>query len=160
MNKIIIFGNSGSGKSTFARKRSGVLMCNHLDLDTVAWEENCAAPTRKPLDQSAKLIEVFLTDNDSWVVEGCYSGLLELVAQHCTEMIFLNPGVETCKSNCRNRPWEPHKYNSPEEQNANLEMLLSWIADYNQREDEFSLREHQRLFEGFTGKKQEYTSNN
>jgi len=86
--------------------------------------------------------------------------LLGVVIEKTNEIIFLNPGIETCISNCRNRPWEPHKYNTKEEQDKNLEMLLSWIKQYPERNNnECSLSSHQRLFNEFSGKKTEYPSN-
>jgi len=80
------------------------------------------------------------------------------VIKSANEVIFLNPGIETCISNCRKRPWEPHKYRSIEEQNSNLDMLVDWIKQYPTRNDEFSLESHQKLFDEFTGKKIEYDS--
>jgi adenylate kinase family enzyme len=159
MHRIVIFGNSGSGKSTLAREKAERYACPHLDLDTVAWDGGAATPTRKPLDESKHLIAPFLSDNRDWVVEGCYADLLNLVIPHCTEMIFLNPGIEICRDNCRKRPWEPHKYESQAAQDGNLDMLLSWIEQYESREDEFSLPAHRRLFDAFKGLKREYTSN-
>lgn len=159
MPRVVIFGNSGSGKSTLAAEKAELLACTHLDLDTVAWDPNANTPTRRPLADSEKLIAPFLADNENWVVEGCYSDLLELVIPHCTEIVFLNPGIDICATNCRNRPWEPYKYGSPEEQDANLDMLLHWVEQYTQRTDEFSLQAHRRIFDGFSGVKREYTSN-
>jgi hypothetical protein len=57
--------------------------------------------------------------------------------------------------NCRARPWEPHKYASKAEQDANLPMLLDWVRAYDSRDDEFSLRAHRRLFKSFNGPKRE-----
>lgn len=159
MNRIVIFGNSGSGKSTLAREKARQLSCLHLDLDTMAWEPESGVPVRKPLSDSRKLLEPFLSDNESWVIEGCYADLLELVIPRCTEIIFLNPAVEVCRANCRNRPWEPHKYATAADQDANLEMLLAWVGQYPERTDEFSLQAHRRIFDGFEGRKREYTSN-
>ncbi len=160
MQKVVIFGNSGSGKSTLAREKAKALSCPHLDLDTVAWEDNISsAPTRKPLSTSMEAVESFLDDNQNWVIEGCYADLLELVIPYATEIIFLNPGVETCIENCGKRPWESHKYESPEEQDANLEILIGWIEQYPQRVDEFSLQAHQDLFAAYEGRKREYSSN-
>jgi len=93
------------------------------------------------------------------VVEGCYADLIELVLDRATELIFLNPGAETCATNCSTRPWEPHKYATPEEQDANLEMLVQWVRDYETRTDEFSLRAHRALFDAFAGTKIEHRSN-
>jgi adenylate kinase family enzyme len=159
MFKLVIFGNSGSGKSTLARAESDARSCAHLDLDTIAWEEGHAAPTRRALEASGRLLDEFCARHTSWVIEGCYADLLELAMLRATEVIFLNPGVETCQANCRNRPWEPHKYPTAEAQQANLNMLLDWVAQYPHRDDEFSLQAHRRLFDGFSGTKQEYTSN-
>ena len=55
----------------------------------------------------------------------------------------------------RARPWEPHKYASKAEQDANLPLLLDWVRDYETRDDEFSLRSHRRLYDNFAGLKRE-----
>jgi hypothetical protein len=130
-----------------------------MDLDTVAWDTDAATPTRCALKQSQQHIAAFMEAHDAWVIEGCYADLLALALPSATELVFLNPGAESCISNARKRPWEPHKYASPEAQNANLDMLISWIAQYEQREDEFSLQAHQKLFATFHGKKTEYLAN-
>lgn len=158
-HRIVIFGNSGSGKSLLAAQLAAEHHLPSLDLDTVAWLPDSATPTRRPLAESGELIAAFRTAHPQWVIEGCYADLLELVLPQATEIIFLNPGVAICVANSRNRPWEPHKYATPEAQDANLAMLVEWIARYEQRDDEFSLAAHRRLFDGFAGQKTEYTSN-
>ncbi len=159
MQGIVVFGNSGSGKSTFARQQSANLACSVLDLDTVAWEPELETPTRRPLAASAADIQNFISASQTWVVEGCYADLLALATPHATEAVFLNPGTETCIENARQRPWEPHKYSSPEAQDANLEMLVAWIREYEHRVDEFSYGAHRGLFDGFRGRKREFKSN-
>jgi hypothetical protein len=99
-----------------------------------------------------------MSRNASWVIEGCYSDLLDLVLPSCTRVIFLNPGVEACIRNCRSRPWEPSKYASPEEQDRNLEMLCEWVVAYETRTDEFSLQSHRRLYDSHVGVKEERTT--
>ena len=158
MLKVLVFGNSGSGKSTLARGYSDKYGLSHLDLDVLAWQDT-NPPTRLPLHESATNVQEFLENNQEWIIEGCYSDLLELVINQASEIVFLNPGEETCISNCRERPWEPHKYESPEEQNKNLNMLLDWVRQYSVRNDEFSLSAHQKLFDEFTGPKTEFNSN-
>lgn len=159
MQRIIIFGNSGSGKSTLAKQLSNQYKLAHLDLDTLAWLDT-NPPSRRPIDNSHEAMKQFLAANTRWVIEGCYTDLIELVINQSEEIIFLNPGADVCIENCTKRPWEPHKYSSPEAQNKNLAMLISWIKDYETRTDEFSLSSHRRLFATFEGKKIEYTSNN
>ena len=156
MHRILITGNSGSGKSTMAAQVATEYGLPHLDLDTLAWE---SPAVRRPLDESVAAIRAFLDRNPEWVVEGCYARLLEAVLPHATELRFLNPGVEACIRNCRSRPWEPHKYPSVEAQNQNLETLIRWVREYETRDDEFSLRRHRQLFAEFDGEKVEYTDN-
>lgn len=158
MRRIVVFGNSGSGKSTLAKDHSHKYGLSHLDLDVLAWRGTNPA-TRRPLDESAADVKHFLDNNNNWVIEGCYSDLLGLVIVKASEVIFLNPGEETCVSNCRARPWEPHKYESPAEQNKNLGMLLDWVRQYSVRDDEFLLAAQQRLFSEFCGTKTEFKSN-
>lgn len=158
MRKIIIFGNSGSGKSTLAKERCEIEGLAHLDLDTLAWLPGMP-PERKLLAESEVDIQAFITNNEGWVIEGCYSDLLELALPYSNEIIFLNLSIEDCISNARKRPWEPHKYESKEAQDANLDMLIAWIAQYTERNDEFSLQAHQALFDGYLGKKSVLVSN-
>jgi adenylate kinase family enzyme len=164
MPRILITGNSGSGKSTLARALSARFDCPHVDLDTVAWEEGGAGedgdapPTRRALADSAARIDGLLDGHDDWIVEGCYADLLELVRPRATEFVFLDPGVEACRANCRRRPFEPHKYASPQEQDRNLPMLLEWVGRYAERTDAFSAAAHRRLFDGFDGPKHRFTS--
>lgn len=158
MQRVVIFGNSGSGKSTLAEEYSVKFDLPHLDLDILAWKKE-NSPTRKPLNESAIEIDGFTLQNENWVIEGVYSDLLCMVLIKATKMIFLNPGVETCINNCRNRPWESHKYESIEKQNQNLNMLLDWVKQYPNRNDESSLASHQKLYNDFGGNKIEYTSN-
>ena len=152
MKKIIIFGNSGSGKSTLAKSLCETEQLAHLDLDTIAWLPGMP-PQRKPLADSQVEIEAFVASHSSWVIEGCYSDLLEMVLPEASEIIFLNLPVALCIENAKARPWEPHKYESKEAQDANLDMLISWIADYETRQDTFSQAAHQALFDLYQGRK-------
>jgi len=158
MHRILIFGNSGSGKSTLAKALCAEHGLSHLDLDTLAWQ-SAAPQERKPIPESAREIDTFLKANSAWVIEGCYSDLLTLVAEQAEQLIFLNPGVDQCVANCRSRPWEPHKYASREAQDQNLQMLIDWVKQYPERDDEFSLKSHRALYERFEGEKIEYLSN-
>ena len=155
--RLIVFGNSGSGKSTLAMRLAGASALAHLDLDVLAWEP-ATPPRRRPLGESIREIAAFMEANPGWVIEGCYADLLLAASGRCTRMIFLNPGVDACIANAKARPWEPHKYPSKQAQDANLEMLIGWIRDYERRSDEFSLGAHRALFEGFRGDKVELAS--
>lgn len=158
MDKIIIFGNSGSGKTTLAKNLARKKSLAHLDLDTVAWKATLP-PERAPLAESMVAINAFLDANEGWVIEGCYADLLERVTAKATEMIFLNLPIENCIENAKNRPWEPHKYESKTAQDENLAMLIDWISQYDSRTDTFSKTAHAKLFDAFKGKKIMYRTN-
>lgn len=152
MRKVVIMGNSGSGKTTLSKSIAGKEGLSHLDLDTLAWLPT-NPPRRTPLSKSRETIENFVESNRGWVIEGCYTDLLEIVAPLADELIFLNLSVGQCIENARNRPWEPHKYRTKDEQDNNLGMLIDWISQYTERDDVFSFSSHMMLYEGFKGRK-------
>jgi adenylate kinase family enzyme len=152
--RIAIFGNSGSGKTTLARdlcERHGLPF---LELDAIVWEPGKIAVQRDRADIERDLLK-FLGEHERWVVEGCYAELIRLVAEENPELIFLNPGEAICVENNLNRPWEPHKYASREAQDSMLENLILWVKGYYQRDDDWSLSAHRRVFEEYNGAKRE-----
>jgi len=158
VRRVVIFGNSGSGKSTLAKKLCQTNGLSHLDLDLIAWLPTTPVQ-RKPIDESKQAIDAFITAHSSWVIEGCYSDLLELALPEATEIIFLNLPVDLCIVNAKQRPWEPQKYESKAAQDENLAMLIDWIAQYPIRKDVFSQASHEALFASFQGKKTQFTCN-
>lgn len=104
-------------------------------------------------------ISYFLDRNSGWVIEGCYSDLIELVLADATELIFLDLPVHACIENAKRRPWEAHKYESKAAQDENLAMLIDWIRQYEERSDTFSRAAHKALYEKFPGQKTVITSN-
>lgn len=159
MTRLVVFGNSGSGKSTYAVRRCAASGDAHLDLDAVAWLPAAPEPTRRPVAEASTVLLDFANTHTHWVIEGCYAELLTMVLPYASEMVFLNPGVQTCIDNARQRPWEPHKYADASAQDANLQMLIEWIRGYPQRDDDCSLHAHRQLFDGFVGPKRELRSN-
>ncbi len=157
MRRVIIFGNSASGKSTLA-KRFAEQGLAHLDLDSLAWDMT-PQPVRRDKQLSCQQIDEFSQANTDWVIEGCYSDLLAHVLSDATEVIFMNLSIEQCIANAKQRPWESHKYASKSKQDANLTMLIDWISQYDSRSDEFSLQAHQALFDKFSGKKSQIIEN-
>ena len=158
MRKVLIFGNSASGKSTLAKQLAKSEQLAHLDLDMLAWQPT-NPPTRKPLAESTLAIELFIQQHESWVIEGCYGDLLTIAQSASTEILFMNPCIDDCIVNAKNRPWEPHKYDSKAAQDANLAMLIEWISQYELREDTFSKSAHLDFYQNYAGMKKMLTSN-
>lgn len=152
--RIAILGNSGSGKSSLARTLAALGRARTLDLDTVAWEPD-RPTTARAESEARRHVHDFCSSNRSWVVEGCYANLIEPALAFEPKLILLNPGQGACLANCRARPWEPHKYASKQEQDANLEYLLSWVAEYYSRSGPMSLAGHRECFAAYEGPKRE-----
>lgn len=152
--RVLIMGNSGSGKSYRAQALAAQHGLAHLDLDTIVWEPGLIAVPRAPDQVRAELL-AFVEGNESWVAEGCYGDLVEAALPFCSELVFMNPGLEVCLENNRRRPWEPHKYASMEAQQSKLAFLLEWVAGYYTRDDAMSYARHRQIVDGFSGNKTE-----
>ncbi len=152
--RVLIMGNSGSGKSWRARELASQRQLAHLDLDTIVYVPGLIAVAR-PLPEALADLRRFAEASESWVIEGCYGDFIEAALPYCTELVFMNPGRDACLANNRQRPWEPHKYASPEKQDSMLPFLLDWVEKYYERDDPCSYRYHRRVFDGFVGNKSE-----
>jgi adenylate kinase family enzyme len=152
-NRILIYGNSGSGKTTMARDVAASLSVPCLDLDSITWDE---ALVRKSMTATLALLEAFVAKNPDWVIEGCYGDVIAAAAPHCSELRFLNPGVEACVENCLRRPWESSKFPSKKAQDDMLAALIEWVRRYETRDDEYGLARHAEVFRAFAGAKREY----
>lgn len=152
--RVAILGNSGSGKSTLANWLALSANLAVLDLDSVAWEPDQPAAAR-PHGLAEADVTKFCATHAHWVMEGCYGNLIEAAFRFQPFLVFLNPGLESCTAHCLNRPWEPHKYASRQEQDANLPFLLSWVAGYYTRDGPMSLAAHRAVFDKYAGRKVE-----
>jgi adenylate kinase family enzyme len=155
--RIAIIGNSGSGKSTLARQLAEVHSLPMLDLDSIVWEAGRVAVLRDASHAAADL-NAFCDRHERWVIEGCYGHLTRRALDRFPALVFLEPGMDACLANCRNRPWEAHKYSSKEEQDQKLEFLLLWVEEYYTRTDTLSLADHRALFDAYAGRKMQLTA--
>jgi len=155
--RIVVVGNSGSGKSTYARTLATRHGLTHLDLDTIVWEPGQIAMPRKA-DAVTRDLVAFVEREPRWVIEGCYGDVVEAALPYCTQLVFMNPGLEACLANNERRPWEPHKYACKADQDAGLPFLRTWVADYYTRADACSYTCHRRVFDAFAGDKLELTT--
>ncbi len=155
MKRILIYGNAGTGKSTLAKKFVLETDLPLLDLDTVAWDE---PGVREVEETTLSSIRAFINENEYWVIEGCYGSMIKELIHSCTELYFLNPGIDASVNNNAKRLWEPHKYESMTIQNAHFDKLQEWVKQYKNRKDEFSYDYHRMIFSDFSGLKYEHTS--
>ena len=92
MDKIIVIGCSGAGKSTFARELRDLTGLPLIYLDRMWHKEDRTTVTREEFDSS--LAEVLA--GDRWIIDGNYIRTLETRLQHCDTVFFLNYPTELC----------------------------------------------------------------
>ena len=91
--RIAILGNSGSGKSTLAKRLSEHHGIPLLHLDAVNFDSGWR---ERPPDEKLPIVSRFM-ENDDWVIEGNYEGLLfQERLEAADEIIVLDLGRVTC----------------------------------------------------------------
>lgn len=150
--RLLLLGNAGSGKSRLARRWAQRLGIETLCLDSIAYGQD---DQRRPLADSIEAARAFIARHPGWIIEGCYGDILEPLLPSAQFLVFLNPGIEVCERHCRERPWEPGKFDTDAAQQAQLPALIDWLRGYAERADACGLARHRLLFDAFAGAKLE-----
>src|SRR5437868_5766913 len=86
MKRILILGSGGAGKSTFARQLAGLLKIELIHLDVLYWLPGWREPSR---EEWRKLVAETV-ERDSWIMDGNYSGSIDIRLPACDTVIFLD----------------------------------------------------------------------
>lgn len=90
--KILVIGSGGAGKSTFARRLSGILGVDIVHLDTLYWKPGWVESSKA--DWAETIRDVL--KRDAWIMDGNYSGTLPERIDACDAVIFLDLPRTTC----------------------------------------------------------------
>jgi adenylate kinase family enzyme len=92
MQKILIIGSSGAGKSTFARRLGDITGIEVVHLDKIYWRPNWV---EMPKDEWRETVARLL-DGSGWIMDGNYGGTMEMRLAACDTVIFLDIPRLTC----------------------------------------------------------------
>ncbi len=84
--RVVVVGTSCSGKTTFARQLAQALRFTHIELDAIYWKPNWR---ERPVEEFRALVEKAVA-GESWVIDGNYSKVRDIVWNGATHIIWLN----------------------------------------------------------------------
>jgi adenylate kinase family enzyme len=86
--RIVVVGSSGAGKTTWARALAAARGCRHIELDELFWGPGW---TQKSPTEFRRLVANAVTA-ETWVAEGNYSMVRDLVWSRADAVVWLNLG--------------------------------------------------------------------
>ena len=86
MKRVLVIGSCGSGKSVFSRRLGEISGLPVIHLDRHYWRAGWVEPTK---DLWRAQVEELLK-GDEWIIDGNYSGTMDLRLAHCDTAIFLD----------------------------------------------------------------------
>jgi adenylate kinase family enzyme len=133
MNRILVIGSGGAGKSTFANRLGKILNIEVIHLDSLYWNPSWVEP---PKQEWRKTIE-HVIKRESWIMDGNYSGTLDLRFEACDTVIFLDIARMVCLWRVIKRAVEYRNKTRPDmaegcPERFDLEFIL-WVWNYKKR---------------------------
>lgn len=99
MQKVIIIGSPGAGKSTFARKLRDITKNELYYLDMIWHKADKTNVSREKFDvQLTGILE-----KDSWIIDGNYLRTLEMRLKKCDTVFLLDYPLELCLLSAQSR---------------------------------------------------------
>lgn len=129
MQKIIVIGSSGAGKSTFSRKlRDATGLPLHY-LDMLWHRPDRTTIAREEFDRQLEQ----LLRQDRWIIDGNYQRTLEVRLQACDTVFLLDYPLRVCLAGAKNRvgqtredmPWSETEFDPD---------FRQWIINFQQKQ--------------------------
>ena len=89
LNRVVVIGSSGSGKTTVARRLAGILAFPHLEMDSVFHRYGLAHEAH---DDFIPTLDAF-SSGERWVIDGNYTshGARDVVWPRADTVVWLDP---------------------------------------------------------------------
>ncbi len=126
MNKAIVIGCPGSGKSTFSRALQKLTGLPLYHLDLLKWNSDKTTVSKEIFLERLQNIIVL----DSWIIDGNYGSSIELRLKECDTVFFLDYPVEICIEGVKQRQGKPRP-DMPWIETEDDEDFFEFIRNYN-----------------------------
>ncbi len=136
MERIIIIGCGGAGKSTLARRLGEKLGLPVVHLDKLWWREGWTHIAQEEFD-AALLAEV---QKDCWIIDGNYNRSMPMRLQYCDTIIYLDFSRIACLTGVCKRILTSYGTVRPDMGEGCCERIdfefLKWVWNFNARHRE------------------------
>lgn len=125
MEKVIIIGCPGAGKSTFGRKLADVTGLPLHYLDMIWHRPDRTTVNREKFDEQLDQ----LLDGDRWIIDGNYIRTLPLRLFHCDTVFLFDLPLEICLAGAEERLGK-ERVDMPWTDTVLDEEFRQWILDF------------------------------
>lgn len=138
LQRVLIMGNSGSGKSWLAARISEFKKLPVTDLDTLYWEQDGYGRAREKTEVLKDVLAI--ANKERWIIEGVYGWIADQVSYYASHVIWLTPKPSEYVENIEVRGIRNN--GSVEDYKA----LLEWASLYEIRTGSSSYEGHLSVF--------------
>jgi adenylate kinase family enzyme len=140
MERILIIGCGGAGKSTMARQLGDKLQIPVVHLDKLFWKPGWVESSREEID--AKIMAEMA--KPQWIMDGNYNRTLEERMRHCDTIIYLDFSRFACLMGVLKRVITTYGTVRPDMGEGCPERFdwefLQWVWNYNKNKRESNYR--------------------
>lgn len=133
MNRVMIMGCSGSGKSTLSARLGEILNLPVIHLDKHYWRPNWVSTP----DEEWYRIAQELTMKDKWIIDGNYSGTMDIRVKRADLIIYLDMPRWLCLYRVIKRRIMFHKKTRPDVHEGCPEKIdlefLQWVWNFRRK---------------------------
>ncbi len=149
--RVVIIGNSGSGKTWLADQIAQSCDVHVVHFDEIFWLPK-GFNQQRPDSQVLELIDEELS-RSSWVAEGVFGKIASKFLPQASVLVWLELPLDVCVNRLRIRGSESKRHMNREQSENGLSELLAWAGSYYERTGSSSCAAHQTMYDTFAGER-------